>query len=328
MRQGFCALFLLSITATLCRSGAAEPVRMVLQWEHQAQFAGYYMALDKGFYESEGLDVTMLPGGADVDPLQLVQSGRADFGSAMLSTALQARLDGQKDLVLLSQIINRSNLALVAWKDGRNGNSSINTPADLNGKIITVWDTFAPPYRAFFKQQHINATILPQYYTVSLFLRRGADACCAMLYNEVHAIQQCDISEDQLTIFNFYELGINIPEDGIYCTKQTEQSRPEVCAAFVRATLRGWTYAQKHPDEALDAVMRRIDEERLPTNRAHMKWMLDTVLSSIFPQNESAWTPGILSAGSYNEAVSIMNIKAQAATYTDFVTKGARNGVD
>jgi NitT/TauT family transport system substrate-binding protein len=301
---------------------------MVLQWEHQAQFAGYYMALDKGFYENEGLDVTLLPGGADVDPLQFVETGRADFGSAMLSTALQAHLDGQKDLVLLSQIINRSNLALVAWKEGRNGKSSIKTPADLNGKIITVWDTFAPPYRAFFKQQQINATILPQYYTVSLFLRRGADACCAMLYNEVHAIKQCDIPEDQLTIFNFYKLGINIPEDGIYCTKQTAQARPAVCAAFTRATLKGWTYAQQHPDEALDAVMRRIDKEMLPTNRAHMKWMLDTVLSSIFPQNESEWTPGILSESSYNEAVSIMNIKAEAAAYTDFVTKGARNGLD
>jgi NitT/TauT family transport system substrate-binding protein len=74
--------------------------------------------------------------------------------------------------------------------------------------------------------------------------------------------------------------------------------------------------------------MRRIDAERLPTNRAHMKWMLNTVLASIFPKNASDWSPGILSASSYNEAVSIMKMNAQAATYTDFVTKGAQNGLD
>lgn len=318
----------IAVASLLCRSVAGEPVRMVLQWEHQAQFAGYYMALDKGFYQDENLDVTLLPGGADVNPLTFVQTGQADFCSSMLATVLQARQNGQNNPVLLAQIINRSNLALVAWKHGRGGSATINVPADLNGKTITLWEHFAPPYRCFFNRNQINAEVIPQYYTFSLFLNKGADACCAMLYNEVHAIRQCHIPDDQLTVFNFYDLGVNFPEDGIYCTHKTWHDRPETCTAFARASLKGWDCARQHPAEALNAVMRRIDEEMLPTNRAHMQWMLNTVLASIFPENSTAWTPGVLSEARYNEAVSIMGIKTNAATYTDFATPGARHGLD
>jgi NitT/TauT family transport system substrate-binding protein len=219
MRLKTCIVCISVGVAAVWHSMADEPVQMVLQWEHQAQFAGYYMALDQGFYKEAGLDVTLLPGGADVDPFELVRSGQADFCSAMLSSVLHAYQTNQRDLVLLAQIINRSNLALVAWKHGRNGESSIEQPIDLDQKQITVWDAFHPPYDCFFNQHNIHAQILPQYYTFSLFLNKGADACCAMLYNEVHAIQQCHIPADQLTLFNFYDLGINFPEDGIYCLK-------------------------------------------------------------------------------------------------------------
>jgi len=328
MRLKFCILCVAVVTGIHGQSLAVENVRMVLQWEHQSQFAGYYIALDKGFYQDENLDVTLLSGGPDVNPLQLIQNGQVDFCSTMLATVLQARLNGQTDPVLLSQIINRSNLALVAWKHGREGTADIENLADLNGRKITIWDFFDPAYHCFFNRHGIDAKIIPQHYTFSLFLHKGVDACSAMLYNEVHAIKQCHIPDDELTVFDFYKLGVSFPEDGIYCTQDTWQNRPAVCSAFARASMRGWEYAQQHPDEALDEVMQRIDEAKLPTNRAHMKWMLDTILASIFPPNETQWTPGILSESSYDEAVSIMGMKEQAAVYSDFVTKGAQNGLD
>ena len=310
------------------QSIATENVRMVLQWEHQSQFAGYYMALDKGFYQDENLDVTLLSGGPDVNPLQLVQDGQVDFCSTMLATVLQARLNGQTHSVLLSQIINRSNLALVAWKHGRDGTATIENPADLNWRKVTIWGLFDPPYHCFFSRHGIDAEIIPQYYTFSLFLHKGVDACSAMLYNEVHTINQCHILDDELTVFDFYKLGVNFPEDGIYCTQDTWKTRPAFCSAFTRASMKGWEYAQHHPEEALDVVMKRIDEAKLPTNRAHMKWMLDTILASVFPPNETEWIPGILSKSGYDEAVSIMGMEEQAAAYSDFVTQGAQNGLD
>lgn len=311
-----------------CRISADEPVRMVLQWEHQAQFAGYYMALDKGFYKDANLDVTLLSGGADVDPFQLLLTGQADFCSAMLSSALDFYEKKQGDLVLLAQVVNRSNLALVAWKNGRSGDQIIEKPADLNNSRITIWDAFHLPYRSFLDQHKISAEILPQYYTFSLFLRKGVDACSAMLYNEVHSIRQCHIPADELTVFNFYDLGVNIPEDGIYSTRGTWEARPQVSAAFARASMKGWEYARQNPDEALDAVMRRIDEEKLPVNRAHMNWMLHTILASIYPENESAWTPGVLDESRYNDALRLLGIKANAVNYAEFTTAGARNGLD
>jgi len=189
-------------------SAAAEPVRLVLQWQHQSQFAGYYMALEKGFYRAENLDVTLIPGGAHVDPLRMIRDGQADFCTTMLSSVL-GRHD-RNEFVLLQQVLNRSNLTLVAWKKGRHGIDSIAAPSDLDQRRITLWDGFRPPYEAFFRRYGIDPVIIPQYYSFSLFLHRGADACCAMRYNEYHSLIQHGLRDEELTVFDFHELGVDL----------------------------------------------------------------------------------------------------------------------
>jgi NitT/TauT family transport system substrate-binding protein len=301
-------------------------VKMVLQWEHQSQFAGYYMALEKGFYDEENLAVTLVPGGADVHPLTLVQEGKAEFCSAMLSSAL-TQSDPQK-LTLVQQIINRSNLTLVAWKTGREENCCIETPTDLEGKTITVWEDFRTPYQRFFIRQAIQPEIIPQYYSVSLFLARGSDACCAMRYNEYHLIQQLGISTDELTVFDLFNLGINLPEDGIYCRKEFYSDAPETCERFSRASMRGWQYAKDHPQETLDVVMRYIQEAKIPTNRPHMEWMLTTVLNSIFPENKTDWVPGKLSNTHYQSTLKLLEIEYRAPAFSAFVSEEATDEKD
>jgi len=317
--------------ALLCNSGAsaAEPLalRLILQWEHQSQFAGYYMAQERGYYAAEGLDVEILSGGPHVDPLQMVNSGEAEFGTTMLSAAL-ATAEGGSNLVLLRQLINRSNLMLVAWKKGRKGDTLIETPADLDGTIITMWEGFRPAYLGFLRLYKVDARILPQYYSLSLFLHRGADASCAMRYNEYQVLHQSGIGEDEMTVFDFHRLGIDLPEDGIYTRRSFWQDHPQVAEAFARASMRGWEYAHQHPEQALEVVMNYVREAKLPVNRAHMAWMLDTVLESIFPANHGDWVPGKLSADSYQQALSILQPDWDVPAYTGFVTPGARHAVD
>ncbi len=310
------------------RASAAEPVRLVLQWEHQSQFAGYYMALEKGFYRQENLDVSILSGGAHVDPVETVRSGRAEFCTTMLAPALSS-YDPKRgnELVLLQQILNRSNLTLVAWKKGRQGNEPIEAPADLNYKWITLWEGFRPPYEAFFHKFGITPIILPQYYTFSLFLRSGADACCAMRYNEYHSLKQYGLRDEDLTVFDFHDLGIDLPEDGLFALQKTWLSRPRTCEAFVRASMRGWEYARDHRDETLDVVMRYVDGAKLSVNRPHMAWMLDVILQSIFPARTGDWVPGQLTEERYNRAVSILGLEGSAPAYNDFVTAGAQRGL-
>ncbi|NLV23961.1 MAG: ABC transporter substrate-binding protein [Deltaproteobacteria bacterium] len=306
-------------------SAAAEPVRLVLQWQHQSQFAGYYMALEKGFYRAENLDVTLIPGGAHVDPLRMIRDGQADFCTTMLSSVL-GRHD-RNEFVLLQQVLNRSNLTLVAWKKGRHGIDSIAAPSDLDQRRITLWDGFRPPYEAFFRRYGIDPVIIPQYYSFSLFLHRGADACCAMRYNEYHSLIQHGLRDEELTVFDFHELGVDLPEDGLFAVAETWRRRLSVCDAFVRASMKGWQYARDHRRETLDVVMRYVEEARLPANRPHMEWMLDTILQAVFPATDAGWIPGQLTEERYRKAVSILGLEGSEPAYGDFVTPGAQRGL-
>lgn len=284
---------------------ATTPVTMVLQWQHQAQFAGYYMGLAKGLYAAKGLEVRLLRGGPDVSGPELLRAGKADFASLMLPTAIEERARGLP-LVHLAQVVNRDNFLLIAWRKPATG-GPIETLADLEGRRVTVWERdFRAPYMAMFAARGVRPQVLPQYNTFSLFLHRGADAFAGMRYNEYHGLLLCGVEEDEIRVFSLANQGVDLPEDGIYCLAETRQRRPEICRAFAEATMEGWRYARDHAEETLDAVMDYVDRERLPTNRAHMRWMLKETIASVFPGPDDRWTEGRLSRESYRQAVEVL----------------------
>jgi NitT/TauT family transport system substrate-binding protein len=250
-----------------------KPVTLVLQWHHQAQFAGYYMALAKQFYAGEGLDVRILRGGPDVRGIEMLDNGTADFITTMLPTAIEAHGEGVR-LVNLAQIVNRSNFVLAARRNPLNGDP-IDSISDLEGRPVTIWvNDFRTPYLALFNSMGIRPVLLPQYYTLSLFKRDGAVACSAMRYNEQHTLFQSGIKPSDLIIFDLHEMGITMLEDGIYAMSDTCRKEPDLCAGFVRASLAGWRYAKAHEEETLDVVMEYAWRDNLPVNRVHMRWML------------------------------------------------------
>jgi len=326
----FLSVWILCLTGLAAPDGAAqtnEPVNMVLHWQHQAQFAGYYMALAKGFYAREGLDVHILRGGPDVRVGGMLRSGKADFATFMLSSAMEERAQGLP-LVHLAQVVNRSNFLLVAWRNPSDG-APIRELSDLNGRELTVWaDDFRAPYLALFASKGVRPVILPQYYTLSLFLKRGAAACSAMRYNEYHTLLQNGIQESDVRVFSLHDLGIRMPEDGLYAMQETWKRNPETCRKFACASLQGWRYAQSHAEETLDVVMAYVRRENLPVNRTHMAWMLREMLASIFPDKGAGWVFGQLSRGDYDETGAVLTRYGglkKVPDFADFVTGG---GVD
>ncbi len=252
------------------------------QWVPHAQFAGYYVAQERGFYKKEGIDLDIIAGGPHGPPLDLLKEGKADLATLWLATGIQARAQGMK-IINIAQILQKSALMLVAKK--ANGISLVQ---DLEGRKVGLWGPiFQIQPRAFFRMYHLNVRVVPQSYSVDLFLRDGVDAASAMWYNEYHTILSCGVNPEELATFFFHEQGLNFPEDGIYVLEKTYQRDPELCQAFVKASIEGWRYAFAHPEEALDVVMRNLKKEFIPATRVHQKWMLarmkDLILSEGFP---------------------------------------------
>ncbi|MGO8879864.1 MAG: ABC transporter substrate-binding protein [Desulfomonilaceae bacterium] len=262
---------------------ALTHVTFVPQWVPQAQFAGYMMAFEKGFYKNVGLDVEILRGGPANPPLESLKSGLATFCTAWISTAVQQRAAGIK-VVNLAQIVQHSALMLVAKKS-----SGINILNDLDGRRIGLWQgDFRIQPLALFKMRHLDVIEIPMFSTVNLFLKGGVDAISAMWYNEYHTLLNSGFNKDELTTFFFSDYGLNFPEDGIYCLEKTLNENPKVCESFVQASLKGWIYALDHQDETLDVVMSYADAAHTGTNRAHQVWMLARMKDLIYPNGEKS----------------------------------------
>jgi len=269
-------------------------------WSPQAQFAGYYTALDKGIYRKHGIDLTIIGGGPNYSSAAYLRNGKADFAVLWLTTAIQARASGVK-LVNLAQIVQKSSMMLVARKS-----SGIRTPADMNGRKVGLWGgDFAIPPHAFFNKFHIKAREVPQSYTVNLFLRGGIDVASAMWYNEYHTILNAGLDPDELSVFFLKDQGLDLPEDGLYALESTVRNDPDLAAEFARASLEGWDYAFAHPDEALDIIIRYMRQARIPANRVHQKWMLARMRDLLMAQNERKVT-GLLKQSDYEATGRIL----------------------
>lgn len=257
---------LIAITAS---ADEGKNIRLALQWYPQTQFAGYYMAKEKGFYAANGLNVEVLHGDADSDSVDLVTSGQAEFATAFLSTAMERWSKGAP-LVNIAQIVQRSALMLVARKD-----SGIKTISDLEGARIGTWgDTFQLQPESLFLRENLRVSFVRQSPSFELFMRGGLDATLAMWYNEYHRLIAYGLNPDEMTTFFFSDLNLNQPEDGIYCLESTLNDSPETAAALVRASIQGWEYAFAHPEETVDVILEIMKGQKVRANRAQQTWML------------------------------------------------------
>lgn len=242
---------------------------LALQWQPQAQFAGFYVAQAKGFYREAGVDLEIIPGGPDVVASELLAGGRAQFATMFLATGVERRAKGLP-VVHLAQLVQDSALMLLLRAD-----SPVREPRDLDGRRVGLWDNeFRLQPMALFQRLGIKPAILPQSDTLNLFLRGGVDAASGMWYNEYHTLLASGLNPEELRVFFYRDLELNFPEDGLYALEKTVAADPELCRAVVEASLRGWRWAFEHPDEALDIVIARMKAAHLPSSRAHQRWML------------------------------------------------------
>jgi NitT/TauT family transport system substrate-binding protein len=256
--------------------GHATSVTLQLQWVTQAQFAGYYVALDKGFYEAEGLDVTVLAGGPDIAPPQVLAGGGADAMLNWMPSALAAREKGLP-VVNIAQPFKTSGLMLTCWKD-----TGITSVEDFRGKTIGVWFFGNEyPFLSWMSQAGISTeggddgvTVLKQGFNVDPLLNREADCISTMTYNEYGQVIDAGVNPDELVTFKYEEQGVATLEDGIYVLEDNLDDPVFVdkMVRFVRASMEGWKYAEANAEEAAGIIMDN-DETGAQNEAAQIRMM-------------------------------------------------------
>ncbi len=266
--------------AALLGTGAwAEDVTLQLKWVTQAQFAGYYVAKDKGFYDEEGLNVTILPGGPDVAPTQVMAGGGADVMVDWMPSALAAREKGLP-IVNIAQPFKSSGMQLTCLKE-----SGITSPDDFKGKTLGVWfGGNEYPFLSWMSQLGLatdgsagGVTVLKQGFNVDPLLQKQAACISTMTYNEYGQVLDAGITPDQLVNFNYTDEGVATLEDGLYVMedKLKDPAFEEKMVKFVRASMKGWKWAEENPDDAAMIVLENDDTGA--QTEAHQKFMMGEI---------------------------------------------------
>jgi NitT/TauT family transport system substrate-binding protein len=249
------AAFALPLTA----AHAADKVTIQLKWVAQAQFAGYFVAKDKGFYKDAGLDVTINPGGPDVAPPQVIAGGGADVVVDWMPSALASREKGVA-LVNISQTFKHSGLELVCRKD-----TGIKKPEDLKGKTVGIWyGGNEYPFLNWMSKLDYKTDgspggvkVLKQGFNVDPILQKQADCVSAMTYNEYWQVIDGGYKPSDLVVFNYEKEGVATMEDGLWVmeAKLKDPAFVTKMAKFVKASMKGWDYAKAHEDEAVKIIL-------------------------------------------------------------------------
>ncbi len=266
---------LIVLGAVLLFVSLSEASYMIrLQWVPQTQFAGYYMAAEKGFYQEVGIDADVRPADPKFKGLLGLLFKKNDFETAWLASGLIMRSNHPRKLVLIAQFFQKPALMLVAKKS-----SGIKSVRDFRGRTLGVWDgVFSILPRALIKKHTVHrVNIVSQGFTVEPFVKGDIDIASAMRYNEYKQILDAGIKEDELTVFDFSKLGMNLPEDGLYVREKFAEKHPDVCRKVVEATLKGWKYALEHKDETVAHITKIVNQTEFRTTTGKQRWMLDVV---------------------------------------------------
>src|SRR5688572_16149968 len=276
-------------TGTGAEPAELEPVTVQLKWVTQAQFAGYYAALEEGFYEDEGLDVTIRPGGPDIVPEQVVLGGQAEFGLNWLDNTLATRDQGGQ-IVNIAQVFARSGMTEITWAD-----SGLEEIGDLEGKKVGVWlgGNEHKLFAALTKNDldpESDVEIVAQPFDMNLFLNREVDAAAAMTYNELAQVleqENPDTGElytlEDLNVMLMSDLGTGALEDGVFVQSEwiEDEENQDIATRFLKASFKGWAFCRDNFEECLQHVL-----DNGPTlGEGHQRWQLNEINKLIWPND-------------------------------------------
>jgi NitT/TauT family transport system substrate-binding protein len=312
--------------------GAKKKVTLQLKWVTQAQFAGYYAAKAKGYYDEEGLDVNIKVGGPSITPEQVVLGKQAQFGIDWLPSLLAARDQGQ-DLVNIAQVFGKSGMTELTWKD-----SGITSIGQMKGKKVGVWccGNENELYAALNKNgmnPKKDVTIVNQPFDMNLFLKNQVDAAAAMTYNELAQVLETKnpktgqlYKPSDLNIITMEDAGTGMLEDGVFVRGDwiADKDNAETAKKFLAASFKGWVYCRDHVNECTQIVLNNG-----PTlGKGHQTWMMNEINALTWPAPKGI---GVMDKAAYDRTAKIaqdFKVIKQAPSADAYRTDLAQDAVD
>jgi NitT/TauT family transport system substrate-binding protein len=306
-------------------------VRVQLKWVPQAQFAGVFVAQAKGFFEEEGIEAEIIPGGPDIIIEQQVVNGTAELGITALDSLL-VNQDNGLPLVSVAQVLQKSSNRLVAKKS-----AGIDSVEKMKGKKIGSWmGSQQFQVLAFLEKNGLNPKsdiqLVKQGFTMDQFFNDQLDVASASIYNEYHVILENGYAESELDVYSIEDAGVAMLEDVLIAKKDWVESNHDVAVRAVKAILKGWRYAIENQAEAIDIVMGEIADGS--STREHQETMLKEISQLILPEGSTPDMLGMIDEEKYQitadiaEKYGLVKNKIDLAkVYDKSVAEEAANGL-
>lgn len=265
------ALILLTSMVCVLSMAQSEEIVFTPQWTAQAQFAGYYAALEKGFYKEAGLKVTIKHPSPSNSSVNMLKEGKANFITIYLVAALKSVAEGVPMIHLLQTSQNNSQM-IISHKPLKDINS-------LRGMRIGRWKMGYMEFGQVVENLYnLNIKWIPFVQNTNLYISGAIDATMGMSYNEYYQLMMAGQKIDKGHTLYLRNIGFDVPEDGLYVSADYYEKHPKEARKFAEASKRGWEWVAKHPEEALDIVMKFTKANHINTNRAAQRWMLNDIL--------------------------------------------------
>ena len=255
-------------------SSAEAQERLVFtpQWTAQAQFAGYYVAKEKGFYKEAGIDVEIVHPSVTHSAIRRLKNSESQATTLQLCQAMEVVGNGVPLVNILQTSMNNA-MVIVSRRNM--------DPLKQKGARVGVWSAGFGQLAICMGMTHkeqLGYEWVRFATNVNLFIKGAIDATLAMSYNEYYQLLQAGVDLSEKNVYRFCDHGYNVQEDGVYMPRDYYEKHKEQAQKFAKASKRGWEWAANHPKETLDIVMKYVEENHIATNRVLQKLMLKEVL--------------------------------------------------
>jgi NitT/TauT family transport system substrate-binding protein len=305
-------------TATTAASGPVTSVKMVLGWVILPEYAGFYAANALGYYKAVGLNVSIQPGGPDVNTEQLVGAGSGEFGDDAYDNVLASN-DAGTDLVSLAQIMTRPGLRLISLKS-----KNLADPSTWRGKTIGIFSSDNPLYATFSKEgidPNKDVKLVQQGADMSQFLSGQLDLASAYTFNEVGQVVAGGIPLSDLNLFDYTSNGTSTLEDQIFGNGDYVKAHPDVAAKFVAASLKGWVYCRDHAS----ACVSFISKAGSTFPQGFALWSMNTFNQLLWPSPQGF---GVMNPAQFQNSANILfsnKVIKTAPTISNFMMTNIYN---